>query len=387
MSITNDRSTALGTGVSFAPVVHLATHSVAGFVVSPATAGSAPSVPVVDSDTLSAIRTAGLSPDLSWLIAVEPDEMPEPCWPVQHDAGPTPLKIVADIVDRDLAAKPGVLFDFVFTARRRGWSIALDVGHNPDSIALLPLIEPDVVKVDLDYVEDRARNHVADVGYPIRAYAESTGAAVLAKGVDTERRIELAQLVGATFGQGRLLGRPGELPPSLPRPQRSLRALARGRDRVMRTPFHIVSDVRHPAMATKRVLVELSRQIEAQAAAAGPSHVCLATFQHSDHWTPRTRRRFEALGRANLFTEVFGTGMTADPLPGVRGTNLRADDPLTREWVVVVLGPYYSVALVALDLGDRAGSDGDRTFQYVITHDRALITDVARDLLRRSRDS
>ena len=56
--------------MTFAPVVHLATHSVAGFAVSPASAGSAPSVPVVDGDTLSAIRTAGLSPELSWLIAV-----------------------------------------------------------------------------------------------------------------------------------------------------------------------------------------------------------------------------------------------------------------------------------------------------------------------------
>jgi hypothetical protein len=54
---------------------------------------------------------------------------------------------------------------------------------------------------------------------------------------------------------------------------------------------------------------------------------------------------------------------------------------------VAVVGPHFSAALVARDLDaapGSAGADPDRTFDYVLTHDRPLVLEVARSLLVRT---
>ena len=52
--------------------------------------------------------------------------------------------------------------------------------------------------------------------------------------------------------------------------------------------------------------------------------------------------------------------------------HLAPDDPLAREWKVIVLGPHYAVAVTARALDDPAAGD-NRLFEYVVTHDRDLI--------------
>jgi DICT domain-containing protein len=68
------------------------------------------------------------------------------------------------------------------------------------------------------------------------------------------------------------------------------------------------------------------------------------------------------------------------PVAGVRGAELAADDPLHGEWDVIAVGPHFAGALVALDHGD-SGADGERRFDYTITHDRGLVIQAAQTLL------
>jgi len=79
---------------------------------------------------------------------------------------------------------------------------------------------------------------------------------------------------------------------------------------------------------------------------------------------------------------ALGVGMGAQPAGGVRGGSLRSDDPLRREWSVVVVGPHYSGALIARDLDDD-GPDLDRRFAFLVTHDRDTVVAAARSMLRR----
>jgi hypothetical protein len=51
------------------------------------------------------------------------------------------------------------------------------------------------------------------------------------------------------------------------------------------------------------------------------------------------------------------------------------------EWTVAVVGPHDAAALIARDRGDT-GPDSDRTFDYVITHDRATVISAARSLMQ-----
>ena len=77
---------------------------------------------------------------------------------------------------------------------------------------------------------------------------------------------------------------------------------------------------------------------------------------------------------------ALGTGLGDEPAPGVHGTTFGADDPLRGEWNVIVVGPHRAAALVARDLGDDV-PDQQRGFDFVLTHDRALVVEAARALL------
>jgi hypothetical protein len=74
--------------------------------------------------------------------------------------------------------------------------------------------------------------------------------------------------------------------------------------------------------------------------------------------------------------------MSPEPILGVRGASLSADDPLRGEWVIAVVGAHYAGALIAHDLGDR-GPDRERRFAFALTHDYATVLGVARSLMDR----
>jgi hypothetical protein len=46
-----------------------------------------------------------------------------------------------------------------------------------------------------------------------------------------------------------------------------------------------------------------------------------------------------------------------------------------------VVGPHRAAALVARDVGETT-KDGERQFDFALTHDRALVIEAARSLLR-----
>jgi DICT domain-containing protein len=110
--------------------------------------------------------------------------------------------------------------------------------------------------------------------------------------------------------------------------------------------------------------------------------IILSAFQEASHFSAKTLRRYERLARESTFVVALGVGMPARPALGVRGATLDPSDPLRGEWSVVVLGPHFAGALVAVDLGDT-GPDMDRRFGYALTYDRPTVVEAARTLTRR----
>ena len=80
------------------------------------------------------------------------------------------------------------------------------------SLAVLPLVEPDVIKLDLRLVQERPSTDKAAIVSAVAAEHERTGVAILAEGVETAEQLAVARALGATMGQGWLWGRPGALP-------------------------------------------------------------------------------------------------------------------------------------------------------------------------------
>jgi DICT domain-containing protein len=110
--------------------------------------------------------------------------------------------------------------------------------------------------------------------------------------------------------------------------------------------------------------------------------VVASTFQYARHFTPDTAQRYRALLETAGFVVVIGEGLPQEPVPGLRGASLAADDPVLGEWDIVVLSPHFSAALLARDLGD-SGPELDRRFEYALTYDRPTVIRAARELLSR----
>ncbi|GLY17108.1 hypothetical protein Kisp01_41230 [Kineosporia sp. NBRC 101677] len=291
------------------------------------------------------------------------------------------LQVVVEITERALVADPAGLFAAVREVRQAGWGVALDdVGAHPASLALMPFIEPDVIKLDLRLIQQNTTAEIAAVINAVIAQAERTGAIVLAEGIETEQHRSRALAMGATLGQGWLLGRPGPLPGRHPVPQHDL-SFTRGHHCPPATPFEAVRQVRPARISTKDLVLPMSHYLENHAL-GDSTPVLLSAFEDVTHFTPQTAIRYEKLSQQCAFVAALGAGMEAAPAPGVRGADLRSDDRLAGEWVVAVIGPHFSGALVAKDLGD-SGPDRERRFECVITYDRDLVLEIARSLFDR----
>ncbi len=342
---------------------------------------------------VSGAQANGLRTPWTLFVNLEPETahltlLPEPAsntGDAQTAVAPTPdFPIIVELTERALIADPVELLKLVARVRARGWGIALDdVGADRDSLALLPLLKPDVVKLDLSLIQPQPTAAIAQIVSAVLAEAERSDTMVLAEGIETEEHLNVALAMGATLGQGWLLGRPVALPASMPAfTGTPLRIAHRGELVSTETPFSLGAAVRSPRRSRKALLIEISKHLERQAMTAGESTVVLASFQDASFFTAATRRRYARLVQNAAFVGALGEGMPPEPLPGIRGCVLDPTDPLVGEWDIVVVGPHFAATLVARDLGDR-GPDSERRFEFVLSHQRELAIGVALALMSR----
>jgi EAL domain-containing protein (putative c-di-GMP-specific phosphodiesterase class I) len=333
---------------------------------------------------------AGLHPDLALFVNAEPTTLREPCPPdlaPVRVAAEDRLRVVTELTERGMAVDPAALLAAAAGHRSAAHGVALDdVGADPASLAMMPFVHPDVVKLDMRLLHRPETPGAARVVNAVIAHAERTGAAIIAEGIERESHIAQALAMGATLGQGWLFGHPAPLRRGLTPPRRPLALLGPPAvdhpSRRAATPYQIVTAHRAASRTAKRMLLASSRYLESKAADGGEPPVLLVALQDARNFTPRTARRYAALATAAPFVGAFGADVEKVPAPGVRGAALHAGDPLLGEWAVIVVGPYFSAALVARDLGD-GGADRYRRFDYALTYDRPLVLEAARALLRR----
>jgi EAL domain-containing protein (putative c-di-GMP-specific phosphodiesterase class I) len=321
------------------------------------------------------------------LVNVEPnvldDHVPAADAPLLRRAE-RDLTLIAEITERRLADRPAELLAAVAALRRRGWGIALDdVGADWRSIALMPFLRPDVVKLDMRLVQEPFGAEAAAVVSAVRSYADESGAAILAEGIETPEHEQRALAWGVTYGQGWLYGRPEPLPHAA-EPAGEGRALVAQPEPVgALTPVAVaeVGGARF-GVAPKSALLAHSVAIERRAFADPDPVVVLACFQSARHFTPATVRRYARLAERSAFVGAFGVGMRPEPVPGVRGAELAVNEQLAGEWNVIVIGPHQAAALIARDLGDDV-PDPERRFAHTLIEDRDLVVEAARALMLR----
>ena len=395
----------------FQPIVHMPTSAVVGYE---ALARGPEGSPLRTPDALfAAARADGVLTELDWLcriraieaasdaglfapaslfINVEPQVagLPPTAELQSRLAAVDGLRVVVEFTERSLTASPAQLLGMAEQIRDRGWGIALDdVGADPASLALMPFLRPDVIKLDLRLIQNRPDLAIAEIMSATAAYAERTGATILAEGIETVEHIAIAQALGATLGQGWHFGRPAELTAE--------RVGAVASDAATRIPlsshsapesaaraslFGVAVCQRQAKRSTKPLLIEVSKMLEQQALPLKKTAVVLGAFEEAFHFTVPTTRRYTALAESLAFVGALGHGLAAEPAPGVRGAQLEHDDPVLGEWHIVVVSPHFFAALIAQDLGDT-GPDTERRFDYILSYDRALVIQMATGLLAR----
>jgi EAL domain-containing protein (putative c-di-GMP-specific phosphodiesterase class I) len=388
----------------YQPVVDLESDQVVGYEAlarGPANSGWASPTALVEH-----AAQAGLLPELDWIcraaayrgaleanlpartplfVNIEPATSRTACPPDLAEVirqGTDRLQVVAEVTERSVASDPAALLGVVERLRDQSQRVALDdVGADADSQAMMSLIRPDVIKLDRGITQRFVTPHATPVVDAVRAEADRTGALILAEGIETPEHLDTARSLGATLGQGWLLGYPAPLPrhigaPATPLPRLVAPPLSDA------TPFDIVAAHTASHNATRRELLSRSRALEDKGVHATEPTVLLATFQHARFFDQTTRRRYSNLAAHGIFTAIYAQDLPDNPAPGIRGCPLAPTDPLVDQWTVIVIGSQFAGGLFAKQHTIPAG-DPQRTFDLVTSNDRDLILEAARPLLQR----
>lgn len=323
----------------------------------------------------SSAKLQGLNGPFSLFVNVEPNTLTSGAFdPLDSDT-----RLVVEVTERALTADPGRLLAVIDEIRALGHVIAIDdLGAQPASLALLPLIRPEVVKLDMALVRQKPNRESARIMTAVASYAERENAIVIAEGVETERHRQSARALGATLAQGWLFGRPtaevGDANGVRVVPQ--TQPLARNR-----TPFDIISERATPRRANRGLLVEVSRYLEERAEPSGDSAIVLATFQGASNITKLTRARYESLADHGCFLTVFASDGPPCLSERIAVQPIHPSDPLNQEWTVILLSSDFSAALSARELDPSQHETGD--YSFALTTDRELIAHAASALLTR----
>lgn len=341
-----------------------------------------------------AVRAAAAQPGrrpVTLFVNVEPSTVTDGLAVVLEAVADRPahVQVVVEITERALAVDPAGVLAGAERLRPAGCAIALDdVGAEPASLAFIPILRPEIVKLDLGLLRTLDDPMTITVAGAVRAYAEVSGAEVVAEGIEVEEDLVRAMVLGATLGQGWLWGRPDEtFGTAVPHPERFAARLVEPLLRA--TPFELIRDCRQIRRAPKRLLLPISHTLELTAMQSAVPPLLLSCFQRAHHLTPRTAARYADLATRLPFVGALARDLSPEPAPAVRGTSLEERDPLSREWTVVVLGAHESTALIAREVAPTPGQpsgvqeDGERPFDFVVTHDRDLVTAAALALVGR----
>ncbi|WP_432492877.1 EAL domain-containing protein [Kineococcus auxinigenes] len=328
---------------------------------------------------------AGLAHPATLFVNVEPVTLARLSRPVLAELAallPPHVRVVVEVTERELLRQPAQLLAGVGRVREVGWAVALDdVGAEPAALALMPFLQPEVIKLDLELVRTRPTLQVAAIVNAVNAQAERTGARVLAEGIETQEHLQRALGLGAVLGQGWHFGRPGPLPGRWGTPLR-VAAAAPGTVESGATAFGLLAGTAPVQRAGVALLSAVTRQVERQAMLLDEMTVVLACFQDVAALSAGTLRRYEALAATTGLTVVLGPGVSTSPGTGVHGAPLHPEDPQAREWVVTVVSPHFAAAVAARDTAPAVRGT-PRVLEYVLTYDRERVVAAAGLLMTR----
>lgn len=329
-----------------------------------------------------AYAQAGVPTAMSLCVNVEPESLGSPCPPDLLGAvskAESLLRVFVEVDDAALAADPAGLVLAVDRARSSGWGVIVgDVGGARASLAALPVVGADLVKVDMSLFRRRDRSEVSAITLSVLRHIELSGVGLLIQGVEDAEDAAWASALGASYAQGGYYGRPGPLEDTYPVPRAAIPLLrmAPG-ERVLESAFDMVSDLGSTTM-TRAQLDQVAQVVYRAALQPGTSPVVLASVGTEPVAADRSAEEYPSPATPPLLSVLFGRDLPREPIPGMRSVPVRPNDPIARENFLIVLGERDVVAVVAAPSARDPG-----LVEAVITQDPLRVHHVARALFER----
>jgi EAL domain-containing protein (putative c-di-GMP-specific phosphodiesterase class I) len=126
-----------------------------------------------------------------------------------HRAGLRPEEIVIEIIESNVS-EAEELQKFIKTYREFGFLIALDdVGAGHSNLNRIPLLQPDILKIDRYLVQDITDNfYKQEVFKSLIGLARKIGSLIVAEGIETEGEAGFAMEMGVDMAQGFYFAQP-----------------------------------------------------------------------------------------------------------------------------------------------------------------------------------
>lgn len=278
--------------------------------------------------------------------------------------------VIVELAESAVVADPLTALRAVDRARADGLRIAVDnVGLAPASFVLLPLLRPDLVKLDRSLVTDmHAAERLID---GLGDYFRHSGVHVVVQGVEVEEHLALAVAMGARYGQGYLFGRPLPLPKG------------NGEPTWESSPDTGADLVDLPSAAADAPLADIGvvRQVAArmtQRAEAHPDPACIIMVSPAGGLAADTWLLPRPLVKRSALTAVLTADEPTKPIPDAVTHTLAATDPLANQFALAILTTDGATLLTAQPATD--GAEGQ--YRYTQTRDRETVVGVCRSLLR-----
>jgi EAL domain-containing protein (putative c-di-GMP-specific phosphodiesterase class I) len=327
-----------------------------------------------------AALAASLGPDDLLFLNIEPMALMSQC---PHDLLPDideafdRFHVVLEVTERSLDHDPRTLFEGIDRQRPMVYGLALDdVGADVRTMSMLPVIRPDVIKLDMKVTQSSPGANAMKVLHFVYEEVERTGATILAEGVETQRHHDVVRALGAPLAQGWLYGNPTDYPMPADERVAHMSHLAELALEEVPTPFWVLGR-RKISRASADILIALAHEVFHHGLHLLPPALVVMLVPGAELLTPRALRILGQLARRDIVTCAIGPGVPPEPAPGVRGS-WEHDPALDGEYALIAISPSTAVALLARRT-DRSNSE----FEFGVIHDRQPIVCAARCLLRR----
>ena len=262
---------------------------------------------------------ARLAPDDLLFLNIEPIALASNCPPdlrpdIEEAFGT--FRIVLEITERSLDHDPRALFEGIDRQRPSVTGLALDdVGANVRAMSMLPVIRPDVIKLDLKVTQSTPSREAMRVLHFAYEEVERTGATLLAEGVETKRHDEVVRALGAPLAQGWLYGKPTDDPTPTQQHEAHMSLGAELGLEDVRSPFEVLGG-KPVSRAPRDLLRSLADEVFRHGLHLLPPALLVVLVPDPEALTKRHLRALSQMARRQVITGVIGAGMPPEPGPG-----------------------------------------------------------------------